>query len=448
MALTAYIIFWLDWSLVFYTYALFPILLAMIANTFAGRPGFTSLRASGLDPDAEGRLPTVTMVVAAYNEAAVLGKKLENTELIDYPTDRFELLIGLDGQGDGSAGIVQQWNSGTLGRRSSKRIRCMAFAERRGKISVLNDLMREIDSDIIVMSDANTMFDPDAICKLIAHFDDLRVGCVSGQLILDQEGGVSGEGLYWKYEAWIKKNESRLGFLIGCNGGIFAMRRELYTPLPASTIVEDFVLTLRVLEQGYRVRLEPAARATEPPCSTARAEMVRKIRIGAGGWQALGLNAGLLHPKCGLRAFAFWGHKVLRWLAPCFLIAALGANVALAAAGSPFFAVTLAAQLGGLVCAFLAHRAGESRPLPRLLRPISYFYLMNYALLCGLIKFVFKQQRVTWDRVDRGEQQPVGKIKADTSTETPDVPVAKADPQEVDPLLGKGRDSESLARRN
>jgi cellulose synthase/poly-beta-1,6-N-acetylglucosamine synthase-like glycosyltransferase len=222
---------------------------------------------------------------------------------------------------------------------------------------------------------------------------------VSGELTLAQDGGVSGEGLYWRYEGWIKRNEDRLGFLIGCNGGIYAIRAGLFESLPTSTIVEDFVLTVRIMMRGFRVRFEPEARATEPACPTARAEMIRKIRIGAGGFQALTLTAQLLHPRYGMRAFAYWGHKVLRWLVPVFFLAAAGANVALLHVG--IYRGLLAAQLIGAAIAIWSYRAPAERGTPRWTKPISYFYIMNYALLCGLLRFLAGRQRVTWDRASR-----------------------------------------------
>jgi cellulose synthase/poly-beta-1,6-N-acetylglucosamine synthase-like glycosyltransferase len=377
------LLFWGSWALVFYTYFLFPVLLAILARV--------TRRSSG---DVEPRevddasLPRVAMVVAAFNEAKVLEAKLRNTWEIDYPGDRFEVVIGSDGSEDGTHEI--------LARCDDPRLRALPFQVRRGKISVLNDLLKEVDADIVVMSDANTMFAPDAIRKLVRHFQDPAVGCVSGELTIEHNGGVSGEGLYWKYECWIKRNESRLGFLMGCNGGIFALRRHLYRPLPASTIVEDFVLTMRVLEQGFVVRFEPEARAVEPPCPSARAEMVRKIRIGAGGFQSLGLIGSLLHPRHGMLSFAFWGHKVIRWFVPVFLVAGLLANVALF--DQDLYRLLLCGQVAGLGIARLAYHQQGSLALPRWLRPISYFYLMNFALLCGLVRFLFRTQRVTWDR--------------------------------------------------
>lgn len=376
-------VFWGAWGLIAYTYVVFPILLSLIAWLSTRRShGMSAVSLS------ENALPHIALVVAAYNEEAVLAGKLENTWQLDYPASRLEVLIGSDGSCDGTNAILQAC--------PDSRLRPFVFAGRRGKISVLNDLLAHTRADIIVMSDANTLLAPDALRKIVSPFSDPRVGCVSGELLLTQNGGVSGEGLYWKYEGWIKRNESRLGFLIGCNGGIFALRRALYDPLPASTIVEDFVLTLRVLLKGYLVYFEPKAQATEPACVTARAEMIRKIRIGAGGWQALGLTRALLHPRYGACAFAFWGHKVLRWLVPLFCLIALVANVVLMR--QPLYGGLLVAQALGALVAVRAYRASPASPLPKWTRPISYFYLMNYALGCGFVRFLFGTQRVTWDR--------------------------------------------------
>jgi len=376
------LLFWLAWGLVLYAYVVFPLLIALFAK-LAGRN-----KSLGKTED-ENNLPRVAMVVAAYNEEQFIRAKLENTWQIDYPADRFEILIGSDGSGDNTAGILKQC--------TDPRLRCFLFPERRGKISVVNDLMQHVDADIIVMSDANTLYAPDSIRKLVRHFSDTRVGCVSGKLNLSNEGGVSGEGLYWKYESWIKKNESRLGFLIGCNGGIFALRTELYEQLPPSTLVEDFVLSMRVIEKGYHVRFEPLAQAYEPACASARAEMVRKIRIGAGGYQALGLTHSLLHPRYGLRAFAYMGHKVLRWCVPFFALIGFGTCIPLAL-NSFQYKVLLALQILGAFLSLWAYHKSEKGRLPVWVRPISYFYLMNYSLFCGFLRFLFRTQKVTWDR--------------------------------------------------
>lgn len=377
----ATVLFWVAWIFILYTYCLFPVLLAAYARIFGRQPASPQDRV----PEC---LPRVAMVVAAYNEKLVMPAKLANTCALDYPKDRFQLLVGCDGSADGTGELLEASELPWL--------RCFRFPVRRGKISVLNDLVAHTNADIIVMSDANTMFAPDAVRTMVRHFQNPKVGCVSGELLLEQDGGVSGEGLYWRYEGWIKRSESRLGFLIGCNGGIFALRKELYEPLPSSTVVEDFVLTLRVLEMGREVRFEPDARGIEPPAPTARAEMVRKIRIGAGGFQALGLTSALLHPRYGRIAFAFWGHKLLRWFVPFFLLIGLCANAALATL--PGYREFFVLQMLGAMVAFWVYNLRPGKSAPRWTRPISYFYLMNYALFQGFFRFVFGTQRVTWER--------------------------------------------------
>lgn len=387
MLFYAHYIFWISWFLIIYTYVFFPILINLAARA-------SKAKSIPVSPEGSDYLPKVCMVVASYNEAATLPDKLKNTWEIDYPADKFRLVIGSDGSSDASHDLLNACKD--------KRLLTRLFTERRGKISVLNDLVAGItenDAEILVFSDANTMFAPDALKKLVAHFQDLKVGCVSGELKLEKKGGVSGEGFYWRYENWIKKSESHLGFLIGCNGGIFALRRELYEPLPANTIVEDFVITLRILEKGWNVVFEPDAVGVEPPAPSSRAEMVRKIRIGAGNFQALFLTHRLLGPTYGLRSFAYWGHKVIRWFVPVFLITAFAANLLLLS--SPFFVALLLLQLTGFIAAYWSYFSIETKPAPKLIRLCGYFYLMNYAIFCGLLRFLRGNQRVTWERASR-----------------------------------------------
>ena len=379
----AFALFIIAWGAILYAYIGFPIMLSFAARLFGKEPSFPD--SSSQD---DSKLPRIAILVAAFNEEAVIAEKLSNTWALDYPADRLELWIGSDGSSDRTEDILRECRD--------PRLRRTLFTERRGKISVLNDLMSQIDAEIVVMTDANTDLSPDSIRQLVKHFQDAYLGCVSGELSLTKSGGVSGEGLYWKYESWIKRSESKLGFLIGCNGGIFALRRELFTPLPASTIVEDFVITLRIVERGYRVRFEPLAKATEPACLSANAEMIRKIRIGAGGFQALGLTRNLLSPIHGFASFAYWGHKVLRWFVPFFFLTELVANIFLWRL--PIFQTSLILQAIGFLIALLASFAPAGVNLPRWTRPISYFFLMNYALFRGFFRFVFDTQRVTWDR--------------------------------------------------
>ncbi|MDR3709091.1 MAG: glycosyltransferase family 2 protein [Capsulimonadaceae bacterium] len=381
MSKLALYVFIISWGIVGYTYFVYPLLLALIAWVSPAK----DTRPAAL-PDDE--LPHVTMLVAAYNEAEVLSKKLDNTWAIDYPKEKFTLLVGSDGSTDQTARILTQC--------SDPRLRAFTFDRRRGKASVLNDLVEQANDELLVMSDANTMYAPDAVRRLVAHFADPAVGCVSGELHLEQDGGVSGEGIYWRYENWIKRNSSRLGFLIGSNGGIYALRKAAYMRLNENTIVDDFVITLRVLEQGYRVSQDPFARATEPPCASCRQEMVRKTRIGAGDWQAIGMTSSLLNPRFGLVCLAYWSHKIIRWTLPFFILTGLAANFALTS--NPLLLGLLGLQICGIFISVLAATTSFGTWVPKPLRAVTYFYLMNFSLLCGFWRFVTNSQRVTWER--------------------------------------------------
>jgi cellulose synthase/poly-beta-1,6-N-acetylglucosamine synthase-like glycosyltransferase len=384
------LLFFSSWGLIFYTYAFFPVLIYFFSIFHPrNQKSNNQLQVSEILDS-----PIVAIVVAAFNEEFSLEDKLQNSWRLDYPSDRLRLFIGSDGSTDRTGEILNDC--------FDTRLTKFLFLERRGKISVLNELMEHLattETEIVVFSDANTMLAPDSIQKLVAHFRDPQVGCVSGELRLENKGGVSGEGFYWRYENWIKRSESRLGFLIGCNGGIFAIRREVFEALPPSTIIEDFVLTLRILERGWKVVFEPAAIGVEPPCPSSHAEMVRKIRIGAGNFQALALTWRVLLPSYGLSSFAYWGHKVIRWFVPIFLLLAFVSNFFLL--NVFLYRVLLLLQLSGFAVAAWSYRSVEEKPAPKIIRLIGYFYLMNYAIFCGFLRFLRRNQRVTWERASR-----------------------------------------------
>ncbi len=379
-----------SWALIAYTYFAFPLLIALLASASRGK-------VQDIAEWPEETLPTVAVVVAAYNEQRDIAAKVENTWQLDYPSDRLTLLIGSDGSSDSTPELLIA--------AEHPRLTTHLFSQRRGKVSVLNDLMAEVDAEIVVLSDANTLLAPDAVRKLVRHFQNEAVGCVNGALSIEHNGGVSGEGLYWKYELWLKTQESCLGFVIGCYGGILAIRRELYTPIPATTIVEDFVLTMRIMALDRIVRFDPQARATEPASASSRAEWGRKVRIGAGDYQALGLTRQMLHPRYGLRAFAYWSHKVLRWFVPFFLVFALTANLGIvllsAQHGASAYEFFLGLQLAGILVAGIVYRLPAGSGPPSWLRPISFFYLMNFALLCGFFRWLRGCQPVTWQQAAR-----------------------------------------------
>jgi len=342
----------------------------------------------------EESLPPVTMIVSAHNEVAVIAEKVRNFLSIDYPEDRIELVIGSDGSDDRTTDVALRAAGG------SPQVRAIRFETRRGKASVLNDLVAWAGEGIVVVSDANTMYEADAVRKLVRHFADRRVGAVCGRLVLRSASSDAclEEGLYWRYENTLKRLESDLGGLVAINGQVMAFRRELYAWLPADSITEDQYLGMMIILGGHRVRFDATAVASETVGSLAE-EKRRRARISAGNIQTL-LRVGLriLNPLKGFPAFAYLSHKVVRWMVPFALGLSLissgllwrhdYARVLLGAQGT-FYGVAVV----GAVFPFLR------RLLP--VRLVHYFAAMNTRILLGFASYAMGRQSARWLRSAR-----------------------------------------------
>jgi cellulose synthase/poly-beta-1,6-N-acetylglucosamine synthase-like glycosyltransferase len=262
-------------------------------------------------------------------------------------------------------------------------VRLLDFPERRGKAAVLNRSISTLSGEVVLLSDANTLIAPDAVKKLLRWFERPEVSCVCGRLVLtDPATGKNADGLYWKYETMLKRSEARLGALLGANGAIYAIRRDRYEPIPDGTIIDDFVIPLlSLIRRGGSVVYEPDALAFEETAPDVAAEFRRRCRIGAGGFQSLALLWPVLDPRRGWLAFAFFSHKLLRWLGPFFLLGMIAANLALAMAGPPFWRWTLASQALFYTITLLIPPG--TNPLSRPHRLMTMFTSMNIALLVG-----------------------------------------------------------------
>lgn len=378
----ATVAFWAAAILLAQTYFLYPLWLLLLARA---RPG------KRRTPAAPGVWPTVSLVVAAHDEVGCIEEKLANSLALDYPADRLEVLIGSDGSTDGTEALVRA--------HPDPRVHLSAAA-RAGKTSVLNRCIPAASGELVVLSDANTRIDPGALKALVRHFEDPEVGAVCGRLQLyNPTRAEYEESAYWKYESWLKALEGRQGAVVGANGGLYAMRRALFTRLPPSTIVDDFVIALRLLDQGYRVHYEPAALASEETTEDYGREFGRRARIAAGNFQSLGLVPGLLSPFRGFPAFAFWSHKVLRWCAPALMLVAFAANVALLDAR--FYQVTMAAQLAFYGLAVLGSLAVGPSLVRRTAGVAYYFVTMNLAIAVGFWRFLRNSQGAAWERTAR-----------------------------------------------
>lgn len=384
MANVAAAIFWTCVGLVLYSYLVYPLVIWLASRHRRRTP-------PPLPADAE--LPRVTLVIAAYNEAASIAATLETALAVDYPADKFEILVGSDGSKDATAAIVRGF--------AGRGVRLLDFDQNRGKASVLNDLMATATSPLALLSDANTQIAPDAVRALVRWFADPRLGAAVGRLVLtDSVTGRNVDGLYWKYENFLKRCEGRRGALLGANGAIYLIRRDCFVPIPPGTIIDDFVIPLLArLRHGCTLVYDDQARAFEETSPDVGSEFHRRARIGAGGFQAIGMLAPLLNPRHGWTSLAFVSHKVLRWLGPFFLIGALVSNALLL--DQPLYRGLLAAQLVfyalSLVLAYVPSRFVGLKPL----RLSTMFTSMNAALLVGFWRFVSGRQKGAWRRTAR-----------------------------------------------
>jgi len=377
-----------------YSYALYPFVLALVAaivQLFRDARYVFGKRERRVRPEAQ--LPMVAVVISAYNEERHIGERIANLLELDYPADRLLAYIGSDGSRDRTAEILRAC--------TDPRLRAFAFEANRGKANVLNDLVGRVEAPILVFSDANTYFDRDALRRLVQPFADPQVGAVSGELRLKGAAGDNQDSLYWRVEQFLKFFEARIGGLLGANGGIYAIRRELWRPLAPDTICDDFCVAMNVAAAGRRLVYEPSAFAVEDTPDAIAEEYKRRVRIGIGNFQALFRHPEyLLRTSAGTR-FAYFSHKVLRWIAPHLLLLGLAAS-ALLGLDSPAWAAFAAAQ--ALAYAGAALLYGLSRRavrLPSLARIAAFLFALNWAFLVASSRFVSGRYRGTWGRTAR-----------------------------------------------
>jgi len=391
-------VFWISSGLILYTYCVYPLLLAVAAgfSQMWGDLQYASRRKERRQSSATER-PSVSICFAAHNEESVIEAKLRNCASLVY-SGQLEFLIGCDACSDATAELSRQ--SGL------SRLRVFDYTERSGKPEVLNRLVGEAKGELLVFCDANTMLAPDVLEKLVRHFQDPRIGCVCGELkLVSPDGNPKPEGLYWRYELFLKFLESRMNLLLGANGAVYALRRSLYTALPKQAIVDDFLVAMQIRNRGFRVIYDPEAVASEEAPHEVRTEFRRRVRIGAGNFHALRYTLRLLTPLAGPICFSYWSHKVLRWLVPFALPVAFVAASALSFQNGWFYGLCAA---GGLLLAALAavgYRL-EVRNIHYIPFSVPYYFVsMNLALFLGFLRFVNGAQTAVWQRTAR-ERQP------------------------------------------
>lgn len=384
-------VFWISAGLILYTYLVYPFLLAMLAGLYQA---WTDLQFAARRKNRRRRPPaehwsSVSLVIAACNEEAVIAEKMRNCGELDYPSEKLEILVGCDGCTDATAELARAANLGNAV--------IHEYRERSGKSPVVDRLVKEARGEIVVFSDANTMLDKYSLRSLVRHFADPQVGCVCGELrLLSPEGGPRTESLYWRYETALRFLESRLNLNLGANGAIYAIRRELFSPLEKQP-ADDFLLPMRIRDAGYRQIYDPEAIAYEEALASVQHEFRRRIRNLSGTLPALMATLHMLSPTAGRVAFSYWSHKVLRWVAPFAMVLAFLAAAVLSP-NSPFYLGCVVMGFGMALLAFVGYRL-ESRQVHRSIFSIPYYFLsMNLALILAFVRFLRGGHRVAWDR--------------------------------------------------
>jgi len=346
--------------------------------------------------------PTVSILVAAYNEEAVLHRCLTALVNLDFPKENLEFLVGSDGSSDGTNAILRGFAS------THPQVSGIEFTDRRGKIPVMNDLARRAKGDILLFTDADVAFAPDACKKLVRHFADPEVGGVTGLITLtgvQEDGPLAAEKEYLSYEVRLRNNESNVGSTVGIHGGDYALRRKLWSPLPDEPICDELYAALLIISKGLRMVFEPQARATEKFSRTMRDEYNRRKRFATRGLFTLRAFPLLLEPTAGVIAVMLWSHKILRWLAPFFLLAfCFGTLLSLFESRSYSTIAVIVSELAiGLLVlvGYLSERFGVKVPL---CRSLYWLFVMNVSFAVGTLTFLFNKERSFWPQPTRSRE--------------------------------------------
>ncbi|UCF67343.1 MAG: glycosyltransferase family 2 protein [Acidobacteriota bacterium] len=378
--LISVITFWLAMAGLIYTFIGYPVLIYSLSKA---RP--RPVRKADT-------FPRVSLIIAAYNEERVIHEKLRNCFAMTYPRGQLEIIVVADGSSDRTAEIVAGW--------SGRGVQLMHEPARRGKSAALNRAVPHAEGEIVFFSDANTHYPPDVIEKMVSNFSDSTVGGVSGRKVLLQDlerHATRGETAYWGYESILKSCESSLGSIVTADGEIFALRKSLYEPIPDGFVHDDMFLTLSMVERGYRVVYESEATSAEHASRGLWDEFHLKVRYASAGYQVLKAFAPLLMPPRSLFALQFISHKVFRWMAPFFLIAAL---VSSGVAGGPFYSTLFVLQIAFYAVALAGMAIQRWVPIKLTYFPL-YFCLGNTAALWGAFKYLFAGQSTLWRKAAR-----------------------------------------------
>ena len=392
--LTLKILFWVMLFIVFYTYIGYGILLYMIIRLkrlFWGKPQETVL-----PPDEE--LPDITLLICAYNEEDVVAEKMKNTLAIDYPKDKFRIMWVTDGSNDKTNELLKAYPE----------VDIVFSPERRGKTAALKHGLRELKTRYVAFTDANTMLNQGAMKEIARQFMDPTVGCVSGEKrVVSKKGGdmaAEGEGLYWKYESTLKRWDSELYSTMGAAGELYAIDPTLVRDVPDEALLDDFMISMYVVESGKRIAYAPNAYAQEHGSANIFEESKRKRRIAAGGLQSIWWLRRMLNPlHQPLVTFQYVSHRVLRWsITPVALVILLCVNIILAIMGAGlFFNIFLFLQLLFYALAAIGWLLSSYGRKNKILYAVYYFVFMNVNVFRGMNYLRTHSRSGAWEKARR-----------------------------------------------
>jgi cellulose synthase/poly-beta-1,6-N-acetylglucosamine synthase-like glycosyltransferase len=384
--------FWASLFLIGHAYFFYPIILfiayafSQVLRDWRYLNGRRNRRTSTLTLE---QLPSVTLIVPAYNEQASLPKKILNSHQIDYPAEKLQIVFVSDGSIDRTNEILSSLED--------PKIEVVLLPKREGKSKALNVAVAKAHHDILVFSDASTLFAPDAVKNLTRHFFNPKVGIVCGALEFERTSeSRQTEGIYWGYECMLRLMEARLGATLTASGALLALRRTAFRPLAPETMIEDFVIPMNARNLGFSVVYDPEARATEIAASSVAGEFTRRVRLAVGSFRAL--KGFLTTSLDGFTSIAFVSHKLLRWVLPFLLIALLVSNAFLLDKSlyRAFFLGQLSFLLWACVGFVFRHRMRRAR-----YALVGYFLLaMNLAFLVGFFRFLTGREEGVWQRVN------------------------------------------------
>lgn len=385
--------FWFSAVIVFYSYLGYGLVLLVflkIKNFFG--------RSESLATD-QGFEPAVSLVIAAYNEHDIIEQKIQNCLEINYPRSKLHIVFVADGSNDGTPDVIRQYPE----------VQLLFTPERLGKVAAINRAMKFIKTPFVVFCDANTFLNKESIKELVKHYQDEKIGAVAGEKKVINNAALgdaasSGEGIYWKYESFLKALDSKFFTVVGAAGELFSIRTKLFSAVPTHVLLDDFIISMNICKKGYRVVYEPKAYASEKPSFSIKEEQKRKIRISAGGFQSVLMLADLLNIfKYGRLSFQYISHRVLRWIVcPALLPIIFFSNVVLFfTSADAVYTAILVGQIAFYIAAAVGYYYASKNIKIKALYIPYYFVFMNFALYLGLKRFLSNQQSVLWDKAKR-----------------------------------------------